>query len=387
MAAFVRLLIGMLLFGMVASADPLWRFSFAPGEVTPGLISVAPDAVFSRDRGYGFEPNSARLFSAVLPEGDYLVTVVLGGDTTVRAESRRLMLSPTMPGATQRFVVNVHSRTLPAPPLNAPGGSEVRLYPREMGMYDWDDKLTLEFGGSAPKSLQIEAVSVLRVFLLGDSTVTDQPEPPYASWGQMLPVFFGPTIAVANYAERGETLKSFLAELRLDKVLSQMRPGDWAFIQFGHNDEKSQWPQTYAAAETTYRAYLRAYIAEIRRLGAHPVLVTPVERRNFDTAGHIVPSHGAYPDAVRAIAAEEGVPLIDLNAMSIAFYEALGSQRTPLAFAPGDMTHHNAYGAYELARAVTQAIKDDLPALSAHLKPGLAPFDPHRPDRPEDTSP
>ena len=215
--------------------------------------------------------------------------------------------------------------------------------------------------------------------------VTDQRAEPYASWGQMLPRFFKPDIAIANYAESGETLKSFLTELRLDKALSQIRPGDWIFIQFGHNDEKSLWPQTYVAADTTYRSYLRTYIAEVRRLGANPVLVTSPQRRVFDAAGHILNSHGAYPDAVRAVGAEEGVPVIELGAMSTAFYEALGPERAPLAFADEgrEITHHDDYGAYELARCVVRAIQELTLPLADHLATGIARFDPSNPDRPE----
>jgi lysophospholipase L1-like esterase len=377
-----------------AAAEPPWHFG------TKALHAVEPDTLYNSARGYGFEPSrdgqaaGAPLeFSVTVPEGDYRVTVTLRGpsNTTVRAETRRLMCDHV---AVRRglarcsFTVNVRNAFLPPPPPNAPGASEVRLYPRELQTLTWDDKLTLSFSGHARlAAIDIEPATVPRLFLLGDSTVTDQPKPPASSWGQVLPCFFASDIAVANYAESGETLKSFLAELRLDKVLSQMKPGDWALIQFGHNDEKSQWPQTYAPPDSTYRLYLRAYIAEIRRLGGHPVLVTSVERRNFDSSGHIVASHGGYPDAVRAVAAEEGVPLIDLNAMSTAFYEALGPERAALAFMPDDMTHQNGYGGYELARAVAQAIKDTVPGLAEHLKPDLPRFDPHTPDRPQDVAP
>ena len=294
--------------------------------------------------------------------------------------------------ATRSFVVNVRNAQLTPPPPTAPGGTQVRLKDREQGSYTWDDKLTLAFSGSAPKidAIEIERVEVPRILLFGDSTVTDQRAEPYASWGQMLPRFFGADISVANYAESGETLKSSITSLRLDKALSQVRPGDWVLIQFGHNDEKAQWPQTYVPAETTYRAYLRVYIAEVRRLGANPVLVTPVQRRTFDTQGHIVNSHGSYPDAVRAVAAEDHVPLIDLSAMTTTLYEAWGVERAPLAFALGpegrDPTHHSDFGAYEIARCVVQAMREMSLPLAQHLLPGLAPFDPAHPDKPEDIS-
>jgi lysophospholipase L1-like esterase len=281
----------------------------------------------------------------------------------------------------------VRTPALVAPPLNAPGGTMVRLNAREAGSPTWDDKLTLEFLGAEKKvaTLSIEPADVPTVYLVGDSTVTDQTREPAASWGQMLPRFFDSTIAVANHAESGETLKSFLTGLRLDKVLSTLHKGDWLLIQFGHNDSKSQWPQTYVEASTTYKAYLSAYIAEARHRGATPILITPPERRNFDADGHIINSHGDYPDAVRTLAGDAGVPLIDLYAMSKIFYEALGPQRAPLAFNNGgrDATHHDNYGAFELARLVVAGIRKADPALAAHLGTDVGELDPAHPDAPE----
>jgi len=368
---------------------------------------LTPDDVFTPARGYGFDlvthPSSGTpqpyYFSVAVREGNYRVTVTFGdaqapSEDTLRAESRQLLLEhlATPPGAfvTRSFVVNVRTPGIPPPPKNAPGGTEVRLNPGETGLLRWDDKLTLEFDGAAPRvrSVRIEPAAVPTIFLTGDSTVTDQRSEPYASWGQMLPRFFKPDIAIANYAESGETLKSFLTELRLDKALSEIQSGDWVFIQFGHNDEKPQWPQTYVAAGTTYRSYLRTYIAEVRRLGANPVLVTSPQRRVFDEQGHIPNSHAAYPDAVRAVGAEEGVPVIDLGAMSTAFYEALGAERAPLAFADNgrEITHHDDYGAYELARCVVRAIQNLSLPLADHLAPGISRFDPSSPDPPESFS-
>jgi lysophospholipase L1-like esterase len=363
------------------------------GAAAPGEIAVAPDHVYAGD--YGFETPGSR-FSVAVPDGNYRVTIRFGdaklaGDTTVKAEARRLMAQDvrTAPGkfATRSFVVNVRSAALPAPPENAPGGSAVRLNAREAGSPTWDEKLTLEFTGPAPRvaSVTIEPVTVPTVFLFGDSTVTDQRCEPGASWGQMLPVFFGPGAAIANHAESGETLKSFLTELRLDKALSFMKPGDFALIQFGHNDQKANWPQTYVEAATTYRAYLRTYIAEVRRKGATPLLVTSPDRRNFNPDGRIRSTLADYAEAVRAVAAEEKVALIDLNAASIAFYQALGPEKSPLAFGNGgkDATHHNVYGAYILARAVVEGIRGSGSPLAGLLAPGLAPFDPAHPMPPE----
>jgi len=232
-------------------------------------------------------------------------------------------------------------------------------------------------------------VHVPTIYLVGDSTVTDHWPGPGASWGQMLPRFFKPDVAVANHAKSGATLKSFLTELRLDKVLSTLAPGDWLMIQFDHNDQKKDRPHTYVEAATTYRAYLRVYIAEARRRGAIPVLITSPERRNFDAHNQIVASLQDYPDAVRAVAREDSVALIDLNSMSKAFYEALGTERAVLAFRDDgrDKTHHSDYGAYELARMIVTGIRVADPALAGdlarHLAPDVAAFDPRHPDPPE----
>jgi hypothetical protein len=114
---------------------------------------------------------------------------------------------------TRDIVVNVRNSSLPPIPANAPGGNAVRLNDREQGALHWDDKLTLEFNGEHPcvRAIELERVDVPTIYIAGDSTtVTDQPNEPYASWGQMLPRFFKPDIAVANHAEPGETLKWFV---------------------------------------------------------------------------------------------------------------------------------------------------------------------------------
>jgi lysophospholipase L1-like esterase len=180
-------------------------------------------------------------------------------------------------------------------------------------------------------------------------------------------------------------MKSFLSGLRLAKILSHIKSGDYLFIQFGHNDEKKNWPQTYVDAHTTYQAYLRVFIAEARLRGATPVLVTSMQRRTFDEHGKIRNTHGDYPAAVRAVASEEHVALIDLDRMSTAFYEALGPDRAPLAFNQHgkDATHHDNYGAYELAKCVVQGIRDTQLPLAALVADDFTGFDPSHPDSPD----
>lgn len=393
----MRWLIAGAVLGMASTVSaqppsPVRHFVLAANVQEPGGVAVTADHRFDRDYGYEANPH---LFSVAVAPGNYAVTVTLGDaahatDTTIKAENRRLMLDAirTRPGqiVTRCFLVNVRDPQLTAPPANAPGGSAVRLKPREVGSFNWDDRLTLEILGTAPglRTVSIAPVEVPTLFLLGDSTVTDQPAEPAASWGQMLPVFLAPTVAVANHAESGETLKSFLTELRLDKVLASAKPGDIAMIQFGHNDQKVQWPQTYADAATTYRDYLRTYIAELRRRGVTPILITSPERRQWTADGHIRPTLGDYAQAVRAVGAEEHVPVIDLNADSILFYEALGKDHAPLAFNDNgrDVTHHDNYGAWVLARDIAERMRA-LPSLARFVRSDLSPFDPGQPPAPE----
>jgi lysophospholipase L1-like esterase len=365
---------------------------FAAAIMGLTLACTSPGAMHADLTGREANTNTGDfLYSFAVPEGNWRVTVVLGSPdhaatTSIKAESRRLMARAvtTNAGETRRisFLVPVRRPVLAAPPENAPGGRAVQVDPREAASQDWDDRLTLEFlgHGSAPQVAEIcvEPAESPVIYLAGDSTVANQPAEPAASWGQMLPALFDDRIAVANHAKSGATLKSFIADLRLAKVLSGIKAGDYLLIQFGHNDQKAQWPQTYADPQHAYPAYLRAFIAEARARGAHPVLVTSPERRNFDD-GHIRDTLGEYADAVRRVAAEEGVPLVDLNRDSITLYEAMGEERAAGAFNDEgrDRTHHNNYGAWLLARSVAQQLAQAIPALAAHMVAG--PFDPAHP--------
>jgi lysophospholipase L1-like esterase len=241
----------------------------------------------------------------------------------------------------------------------------------------------------------VPAPEAITVYLAGDSTVTDQLEEPWSAWGQMLPRFFGPTVAIANHAESGESLRSFVAERRLEKIMDTLRAGDFLLIQFGHNDQKKTdaWKATYAAPFDAYKARLSEFIHLARERGATPVLVTSMHRRKFDDSGHIVNTLEEYPEAVRQVGRETGVPVIDLNAMSRTFYEALGPEGSKRAFVhypagsfPGqtadlaDDTHFNAYGAFQLARCVVEGMRAAGIGLARHLVDGVGPLDPAHPD-------
>jgi lysophospholipase L1-like esterase len=376
-----------------------FKFSFAPGNASPGFQQIAPDQVYSKSTGFGFEPGAnvkavaagktgfitsdkPFYFSVALPEGNYTVTLALGDPagqsaTTVKAELRRLMLNNVQTDSGQvvqrTITVNIRRSQIST-------GGHVHLKPREVAneAWAWDEKLTLEFNGKRPcvDSLEISKADVPTVYLLGDSTVCDQPLEPWNSWGQMLTVFFKPTIAVSNQAESGETADNSIRAKRLDKVLSTMKPGDYLFIQFGHNDMKEKGASV--GPYTSYTAALKKYVDGARAKGGFPVLVTSMNRKTMDPTGHITNSLGQYPDAVRKLAKDENVPLIDLNAMSKTLYEAIGPANLSKAFVDG--THHDAYGSYELAKCVVQGIRDDKLDLAKFIVDDFKPFDPAHPD-------
>lgn len=384
-----------------------YKFDFGPGKVAEGYTQILPTNIYSQETGYGFEPGAnvrgfdrggkdalrsdgvmsdkPFYFSAALPEGNYNVTVTFGDakeetSTTVKAELRRLVLEKVQTArgkfATQTFTVNVRTPKIP-------GGGEVKLKDREKTMewWAWDEKLTLEFNGAHPAICAIEitkAENVPTIFLLGDSTVTDQPREPYNSWGQMLTRFFKTGVAIANHAESGESLKSSIGARRFDKVMSLIKPGDYLFIQYGHNDQKEKGEGV--GAFTTYKSDLKKFVTETRQRGGIPVLVTSMNRRNFNPDGKVFSTLGDYPEAVRQVAKEENAPLIDLNAMSKTFYEALGPEKSALAFKEGDGTHHNNYGSYELAKCIVEGIKANKLGLIKYLTTDTPEFKPGQPD-------
>lgn len=381
------------------AADAL-RFSF-DGKASGNVVTA--DTAYSRERGHGFEPGDARnaagqpwFFSVDLPEGNYRVTATLGGpaasDTTIKAELRRLMLDgvklPAGRTETRSFIVNTRTADIAAVPGVEAG--RVKLKEREIASeaLAWDRRLTLEINGAQPALTQlvIEPVTVPTVYLLGDSTVADQSGEPYASWGQMLPALFKPTVAVSNHAESGETFRDSLARRRLDKILSTLQPGDTVLLQFGHNDQKQQ--KDGSGNAETYQAELRTHAERILARGGVPVVVSSMERRNFDAAtGQLKPSLTEYANAARAVAHDMKLAFIDLNAMSIQFYEALGPERSqmahPLNNGKLDNTHHNNYGAMQLARLVALGLREARVPVAAQLRDDLGAISPAQPPAPE----
>ncbi|HRM56082.1 MAG TPA: rhamnogalacturonan acetylesterase [Prevotella sp.] len=333
-----------------------------------------------------------------VPDGNYKVTIVLGskkkaGKTVVRAENRRLMVDEvaTKKGQfkTVEFVVNKRTPEIEK-------GKRVKVKDREKNYNTWDNAINLEFTGAAPavKEVKIERdTTATTIFLCGNSTVVDQPYEPWASWGQMIPRWFGPEVSISNNAESGLTAASFLGSYRLDKILTMMKKGDYVICEFGHNDQKEKMAGAGAWYNFSYN--LKVFIDKVRAKGGNIIFVTPTQRRRFDDATHskILETHGDYPDAMRAVAKREGVPVIELHDMTRTFFETLGYENSKKALVhypantfPGqdkplaDNTHFNPYGAYEIAKMVVTGMKQlNLPIVK-YLRSDWKDFNPAQPD-------
>ncbi len=222
------------------------------------------------------------------------------------------------------------------------------------------------------------------IHLIGDSTMADKPldDNPERGWGQLFPLFFSQDIAIINYARNGRSTKSFIKQGLWDKVCKNLKPGDYVFIQFGHNDAKESDTTRFAAPHTNYRANLVKYVEDSRSRGAVPVLLTPICRRKFSEDGVFIDGHGDYPGVVKEVATEYAVSLIDLHAKSLQLLSDLGPEKSEALFlrAPegvykafpqgkSDNTHFNRYGAIQIAGLVIEGMKAiDLP-VAKYLQP------------------
>ena len=399
-----------------ANSSSNWKFDFGTVNAAPGYTAVTPAETYSAERGFGFEPGSGALvatdrggkdpltgdfitsnqaffFSANVPEGNYRVRVTLGDSagestTTIKAELRRLMVehATTKSGKfeTVEFIVNTRSPKITAVGDIKEGVVNLKA-PRESEQeaWAWDDKITLEFNDRHPAicAVEITRVDVPTIYVLGDSTVCDQSKEPFASWGQMLPRFFQPVVAISNHGESGETYSSSLGRRRIDKIVSTLKPGEVVLMQFGHNDQKEKGEGK--GPFLNYKDNIKKHVAMIRARGGVPVIVSPMERRAFDDAGKVRRSLSDFAEGARQAAKEIDAPFIDLNAMSVPFYEFLeakGKDVSRQAFAGQDNTHHNNYGSYELAKAIAQGLREAKVDVAKYLRPDFTGFDPRHPD-------
>jgi len=212
------------------------------------------------------------------------------------------------------------------------------------------------------------------IYLASDSTVAnwDPKYAPQAGWGMMLGKYFKDNIKVENNAIAGISSKTFITEGYFDKILQKIKPGDYLFIQFGHNDATPSRPERYTDPNTTFKDYINQYIDQTREKGATPVLITPVARRTYnEKTGLFSHAYEDYSMAMKQIAQEKDVVLLDLSTRSKVYLETIGIENSKSIFLyvkPGeskgefyrngieDKTHFQEYGADQMAKLVIEEI-------------------------------
>ncbi|MDT0686989.1 rhamnogalacturonan acetylesterase [Zunongwangia sp. F225] len=234
-------------------------------------------------------------------------------------------------------------------------------------------------------SAAISAQEQPTLYLIGDSTMSDKKDPeenPEHGWGQMLPELMTSGISIENHAVNGRSTRSFIAEGRWEDVKNKLEPGDYVFIQFGHNDQKVKDPTRYTNPFTQYRANLEKFVEETREKGATPILLSSIVRRNFNEEGVLVDTHGEYPLVTRMVAKDLQVTFIDMQLFTEQLEIAYGpedSKNLHLHLEPGedpyepegvvDNTHLSKTGATIVASLLLQEIsKKDL-GLKEFIKP------------------
>jgi lysophospholipase L1-like esterase len=211
------------------------------------------------------------------------------------------------------------------------------------------------------------------IYSIGDSTMASKVNPdtnPEFGWCQVLPSFFKPEVVIDNRAVNGRSTKSFIAEKKWEAVYKVLKPGDYVFIQFGHNDGKVTDSLRYTNPHTAYRYNLIKFVKETREKGAIPILFSSIARRNFNEQGVLVSKHETYPMEMRLVAQEFNVPFIDLEYLTETLEIAYGPEKSKqlhLHFKPGEVpyfpdgkdddTHLSIKGATEIAKIAVSELK------------------------------
>ncbi len=223
-------------------------------------------------------------------------------------------------------------------------------------------------------SVWLLASSFTTIHLMGDSTMAEKDLSDgklERGWGMMFPNFVDSTINVINYAQNGRSTKSFIDKGLWDMVQYALQPGDYVFIQFGHNDAKADDPDRYAPAFGAYQENLRTFIRGAREKGATPVLLTPVARRWFKNGKLDRNCHTDYPAAMKQVAEEMGVTLLDITTPTLDWIESIGDEASKAYFmistGKDDNTHTVACGARKVTEIVCDALKAQVPAIGQHL--------------------
>src|SRR5690625_1199297 len=213
----------------------------------------------------------------------------------------------------------------------------------------------------------------INVYLAGDSTVQtyENKDTPQAGWGQFIENYFKDNVNIHNHAIGGRSSKTFITEGRLDNIIEEISEGDYLLIQMGHNDSTKIRPKRYTEPYEDYKEYLKEYIDRARGKKATPILITPVGRLHY-VNGEFLKDFGDYCNAMKEVAEENNVHLIDLMKSSIHFFTSIGYEEAKSLFMISvngtDCTHFTEKGANEMARLVSQGIKNLSIDLSTCVK-------------------
>lgn len=218
------------------------------------------------------------------------------------------------------------------------------------------------------------------LYLIGDSTMSEKEVEAYpeTGWGMPFQYYFDGEVAIENHARNGRSTRTFLEEGRWEPILSNLKKGDYVFIQFGHNDEVQSKEQSTTPEE--FQANLAKYVTETRSRGGQPVLLTPIARRHFDEDGQLIDTHHQYSELVREVARKFEVPLIDMDQRSQKLLKALGPEKSVFLYLHLDVgqnpnypdgvkdnTHFSELGARMMAELALKGIRDLNLDLASHI--------------------
>ncbi|CAM4158208.1 rhamnogalacturonan lyase family protein [Lederbergia lenta] len=369
--------------GKAETASEIWRFDFGTEDspVKKDYTQVHPGTGYTEEQGYGFaDPSKVTAvaregedelkedfavftettFQVDLPNGDYAVKVIAGDS----AEATEF-------GVKGNSIQKVQNTSV----------SRGEFVEREFDIAVINDQLAIQLTGDHSKinAMEIKALPERSatddpaVYIVSDSTAQtfDPYWKPEAGWGQMLPKFFDEKVKINNHAIGGRSTKTFYNEGRLDTVLREIKPNDYLLIQFGHNDATVSVPDRYTPVED-YKEYLKTYVNGTRQRGAIPILITPVNRRDFNKdTGKFNVSFPEYKQAAEEVAKDLDVLLVDFNSLSREYFDQIGPEGTRSVFLhadPGiyeaypngiaDDTHFQEYGAIQVAGILASAIAE-----------------------------
>lgn len=225
----------------------------------------------------------------------------------------------------------------------------------------------------------------LTIYTIGDSTMANYQEDrfPLTGWAQVLSYYFDRKTIINNHASSGRSTKSFISEGRWATVYQSLKPNDYVFIQFGHNDIKVNDSTRYTDPNTLYKENLQKFVNETRSKGAIPILFTSIARRAFNNDG-ILNDHtlDAYLSTVKEVSDSMGVIMVDMNKLTTDFINKLGAEDSKAIYfwvdpndrypeGKKDNTHLSYDGAHAFAKLVLRNLLVQKIDIKDHVKERL----------------